>query len=93
LTLVFLLIIAGVIYYFFIYKGSYKTMLFSSDNKKCPNCQNPVEPDFNVCPVCKETLKRKCNNCGASVDVTWKYCPYCETSLRKGDNVETKNRI
>jgi len=47
-----------------------------------------VEPDFNVCPVCKETLKKKCNNCGESVDVTWKYCPYCEVSLRKGDNSE-----
>ncbi len=81
MTLLILILIAILIYY--------KTILSIDSNKKCPNCQNSVEPDFNVCPVCKETLKRKCNNCGESVDVTWKYCPYCETSLREGDKRET----
>lgn len=88
MTLLLLILIAIAIYYYFIYKQSYITIFFNGKNKKCPNCQNPVEPDFNVCPVCKETLKKKCYNCGESVDVTWKYCPYCEVSLRKGDNSE-----
>lgn len=88
MTLLLLILISMVIYYFFIYKQAYKTILYKVNGKRCPNCSNPVESDFNVCPVCKETLKRKCNSCGEYVDVTWKYCPYCEASLRKGDNVE-----
>lgn len=93
MTLLFLIIIAIVIYYFFIYKQTYKTIFYNVSSKKCPNCQNSVESDFNVCPVCKETLKKKCPSCGGVVDVTWKYCPYCETSLGKGDNIEAQNRF
>lgn len=88
MTLLLLITLSIVIYYFFIYKQAYKTILYKVNSKKCPNCGNTVEINFNVCPVCKETLKRKCKICGESVDVTWKYCPYCEASLRKGDNFE-----
>ncbi|WP_412176711.1 double zinc ribbon domain-containing protein [Bacillus sp. T3] len=51
-------------------------------DKKCPNCSNSIKTDFNVCPVCKETLRKKCGACGKMVDITWKYCPYCEETLR-----------
>lgn len=78
MTLLFLIIIALLIYYFFIYKGDGLSKFGANRGKRCPNCHNPVEESFNVCPICKETLKRKCSNCGEKLDVSWKFCPYCE---------------
>ena len=63
-------------------------MFYGVTDKKCPNCSNPVEIEFNVCPVCKETLRKKCHCCGSMVDITWKYCPYCEETLRNSNNNE-----
>jgi len=60
-------------------------LVILEDDKKCPNCGNPINAGFNVCPVCKETLKKKCSSCGNMVDINWKYCPYCKVTLRKGD--------
>lgn len=86
MTLFFLILIAVVIYYGLIYRDNYKNVFNAEENKKCPNCGNSVEKDFNVCPICKETLKKKCFNCGHRVDISWKYCPYCEVPLRKGED-------
>ncbi|MEW9122358.1 MAG: zinc ribbon domain-containing protein [Thermotaleaceae bacterium] len=83
MTLLFLIIIAIIVYCFFINKQAYKTIINGNLGKKCPNCSNPVKSDFNVCPVCKETLRKKCHDCGTMVDQTWKYCPYCEVTLSK----------
>lgn len=81
MTLFLLVLIAGAIYYFVIYKDSVNNQFFSIDKKRCPNCKNPVEESFNVCPVCKETLKRKCGNCGERLDVSWAFCPFCENPI------------
>ncbi len=86
MTLLFLIAIILIIYYFFIYKEAYKNIFEQKNGKKCPNCGNPVESNYNVCPVCKETLRKKCPDCGKMVDINWKHCPYCEGQLRKGDN-------
>ena len=82
MTLFFLIIVAGLIYYFIIYKMEYKSLFQSKQSKKCPNCSNYVEKNFNVCPICKETLKKKCLSCSEMVDISWKYCPYCEAELK-----------
>lgn len=79
MTLFLLILIAGLIYYFSIYKRLFQ----NKQAKKCPNCNNHVETRFNVCPICKETLKKKCYSCGEMVDITWKYCPYCEAELKQ----------
>jgi len=83
MTLLFFIISAGIIYYLFIYKDNYKSIVNSDNQKRCPNCGNAIEDNFNVCPICKETLKRKCPNCGERVEVAWKYCPYCEKDLKR----------
>jgi len=85
MTLFLFIVIAGAVYYFIIYKTDYKKLFHGSEEKKCPNCGNNVEKSFNVCPICKETLKRKCPNCKEMVEVSWKYCPYCESNLKQGD--------
>lgn len=83
MTLLFLIIIALLIYYFYIYKrdGFGKSGLKSG--KKCPNCHTPVEESYNVCPTCKETLLKKCPGCGEKIDALWMFCPYCERTVGK----------
>ena len=85
MALLLLVLAAIVIYYFFIYRENGKLKLFSTGGKRCPNCKNPIEDSYNVCPVCKETLKRKCVNCGQRVDISWKYCPFCENLIDKSE--------
>lgn len=88
MTLLLLILAAIAIYYFFIYKGNgvYKINTFiKTVQKRCPNCKNPVEDSFNICPVCKETLKRKCSNCGERINAEWMYCPYCENIVAKSE--------
>ena len=81
MALLFLVAVTIIVYYIFIYKEAYKNIF--NYKKKCPNCGNPIEATYNVCPVCKETLKKKCSHCGNMVDKDWKYCPYCKVTLRK----------
>lgn len=85
MTLFLFILAAIVIYYFFIYKDSSKYRFFMNKEKRCPNCKNVVEENFNVCPICKETLKKKCENCGERINAEWKYCPYCENPVGKSE--------
>ncbi|MFZ5987801.1 MAG: zinc ribbon domain-containing protein [Bacillota bacterium] len=83
MTLFFFIIVAIGIYYFLIYKDRSKSRIFVNKEKRCPNCKNIVKESFNVCPICKETLKRKCDSCSERINVEWKYCPYCEEPTKK----------
>lgn len=85
MTLFLFILAAIVIYYLFIYKDSNKYKIFKNNEKRCPNCKNPVEESFNVCPICKETLKKKCESCGERINTQWKYCPYCEKTINKSE--------
>jgi RNA polymerase subunit RPABC4/transcription elongation factor Spt4 len=85
MTLFFLILAAILIYYFFIYRDNGKYLFFEV-GKRCPNCKNIVKDSFNVCPICKETLKKKCVHCGERINVEWKFCPYCENKVNNGEN-------
>lgn len=87
MTLIILIFIAIIIYLIFI-QGS--NAPFSSKNKRCPNCSNPIEDYYNVCPVCKETLKTKCSNCNEKIEAAWTYCPYCETKVNRVNEHDKK---
>ncbi|GAB4516767.1 MAG: hypothetical protein Kow0047_28640 [Anaerolineae bacterium] len=43
----------------------------------CPRCQRPVEEDWQVCPSCRERLKRPCPHCDRLMALDWVICPYC----------------
>ena len=43
----------------------------------CPSCQRWVEPDFILCPYCRETLKHPCPQCDRLIREEWEICPYC----------------
>ena len=47
----------------------------------CPHCQNKVEPDFRVCPICRTPLKESCPSCRKLTQLNWQACPYCAHSL------------
>jgi len=47
----------------------------------CPNCKQPVEKDWQVCPYCHTPLRRPCPNCGRLIDISWDICPYCATDV------------
>jgi membrane protease subunit (stomatin/prohibitin family) len=48
----------------------------------CPKCNNPIEEDFALCPICKNKLKKTCKNsqCGKNIKADWDVCPYCGTN-------------
>jgi RNA polymerase subunit RPABC4/transcription elongation factor Spt4 len=43
----------------------------------CPNCGQPIEADFTLCPACRTQLKRACPECGRLLRLQWETCPYC----------------
>ncbi|MCD6290298.1 MAG: zinc ribbon domain-containing protein [Anaerolineae bacterium] len=47
----------------------------------CPNCQRPIQPDWQVCPYCGERLKSPCPHCGKLLALDWAFCPYCGHEL------------
>ena len=53
---------------------------------RCPQCGQPVQPNWSVCPNCgyklKETQKPRCPQCGEEVDPSWSICPNCGAILR-----------
>jgi RNA polymerase subunit RPABC4/transcription elongation factor Spt4 len=52
-----------------------------SQRDVCPHCQNKVEPDFRVCPICRTPLKESCPSCGKLTQLAWQACPFCAHSL------------
>jgi len=49
----------------------------------CPDCNNPVDIDFSVCPYCNKSLKSACHSCGQELKPEWNKCPYCRKETEK----------
>lgn len=49
----------------------------------CPSCDEAIDPDFIICPSCKQTLKHTCRECNKEIRESWKVCPYCQTKQKK----------
>lgn len=60
-------------------------ILESSDSKEekllCPNCEEEIEKDWNVCSYCGTNLKSNCLNCGEEIEEDWTTCPYCGNEI------------
>lgn len=51
----------------------------------CPACGEPVNSDFDFCPMCRARLgAAECAGCGAKVKPEWQACPYCGKDLPRG---------
>lgn len=58
---------------------------------KCPFCQKPIQPDFQACPYCGNTLINVCPSCMKPVEPEWNTCPICGTSLSNNQNIYKTN--
>lgn len=52
-----------------------------SQRDVCPHCQNSVDPDFRICPMCQTPLRESCPSCHRLTQVSWQACPYCASPL------------
>jgi type IV pilus assembly protein PilB len=48
-----------------------------SEGTHCPQCDQPIDDSFVVCPRCAATLQRKCASCAMRLQKDWETCPYC----------------
>ena len=52
--------------------------------KKCPNCDSPVQDVYLRCPDCGHGLKSHCPGCSHIVENSWQFCPHCKQPLHTG---------
>lgn len=50
---------------------------------ECTRCHALVEPEWLVCPHCRERLSESCTHCHRGKLVSQPHCPYCG-ELSKG---------
>lgn len=50
----------------------------------CPECGEPVQDDWSMCPFCGADLKPKteCPSCSKEVQPEWVRCPFCGADLK-----------
>jgi CheY-like chemotaxis protein len=57
----------------------------------CPQCSNPIEERFAVCPFCRYKLVRTCLTCSEPLKPEWNICPSCG-AVPKGDDPPSEPR-
>jgi len=54
----------------------------TADSKSCPNCGEPLQPHWKICPACEHSLgELVCPQCQRPVQERWKRCPECQATL------------
>ena len=43
----------------------------------CANCGRAVQPEWLICPTCRNRLRRLCPSCGRLVELDWSLCAFC----------------
>jgi len=54
-------------------------------DRVCPVCSYPADPDFVVCPSCHSQLRLRCVGCGRLLSPDWDVCPYCGLYREQSD--------
>ena len=49
---------------------------------RCPDCHRPIEPEWILCPSCRQLLAHMCGHCGLTVDLDWSICAWCGEELQ-----------
>jgi type IV pilus assembly protein PilB len=55
----------------------------------CPQCANPLEAEFVMCPACGYSVASTCPGCRKTLSQEWKFCPYCRFDLLKQESRRT----
>ena len=48
-----------------------------AQERRCPRCSQPVQPEWVVCPTCTWRFEHTCERCGLALESSWKACPGC----------------
>lgn len=43
----------------------------------CPNCAQPTQKNWQICPHCHTQLRRSCHSCNTMLELDWSRCPSC----------------
>jgi len=49
---------------------------------RCPDCRRVVEPDWILCPSCRQMLAHMCGHCGRTAELDWSICAWCGEELQ-----------
>ena len=55
------------------------------DQPHCPDCRALLEPDWLLCPNCRQQLAHRCERCGRTAGLDWDVCAWCGASLAGGE--------
>lgn len=50
-------------------------------HERCPQCDEPIEDDWLVCPGCRQALAHRCQACGGTIGLDWPICAWCGQGL------------
>jgi type IV pilus assembly protein PilB len=56
----------------------------------CPQCSNPIEERFAVCPFCRHQLVRTCATCSEPLKPEWTICPSCGAVPKDQEDAGTR---
>jgi len=51
------------------------------DLPHCPECRALVDPDWLLCPNCRQQLGHHCDGCGRTAGLDWDVCAWCGGTL------------
>jgi hypothetical protein len=49
---------------------------------RCPDCRRVIEPDWILCPTCRQVLAHMCGHCGRTAELDWPICAWCGEDLQ-----------
>src|SRR6266550_1633096 len=49
---------------------------------RCPDCRRVVEPEWILCPSCRQLLAHMCGHCGRTAELDWSICAWCGEELQ-----------
>jgi hypothetical protein len=55
---------------------------------RCPDCHRTVDPEWILCPSCRQLLAHMCGQCGRTVDLDWSICAWCGEELQSAGPVQ-----
>lgn len=50
----------------------------------CPGCSALIEPEWLVCPHCRDRLSESCRHCHRGKLLSQSHCPYCGVAATGG---------
>ena len=59
--------------------------------KTCRNCDRRIDPEWIICPWCRQRLNRVCPNCERLVGLDWSLCAWCGKDFERPVTVPARS--